>query len=92
MRTRVACETECDQVFLGVLAGLAAELFVMDFQIGHGAARLTSPAVATQHLSPKGLERCRIQAKRRGFGPIEPMMPSRSGLREMPTFALREGI
>ncbi len=53
MRARLACEAECDQVFVGILAGLAAELFVMDFQIGQGAARLTPPAIAKQNLLPE---------------------------------------
>ena len=52
MRTRVACGTERDQVLFGVVARMAAKLFVMDFQVRHRAARLTPPAVATQHLLP----------------------------------------
>jgi hypothetical protein len=41
---------EGDQVLFGILAGVTAELFVMDFEIRHCAARLTAPAIATQHL------------------------------------------
>jgi hypothetical protein len=36
---------ECYQVFFGVVAGVAAKLFVVDFQVGHRAAGLTSPAI-----------------------------------------------
>jgi hypothetical protein len=31
---------------------MAAELFVMDFQIRHGAAQLTLPVIATENLLP----------------------------------------
>ena len=41
---------ECYQVFFGVLARVAAKLFVMDFQLCHCAARLTPPAITTQDL------------------------------------------
>jgi hypothetical protein len=43
--SRATC-TERDQRVLGVLSGMAAKLFVMNFQVQHGAARLTSPSVA----------------------------------------------
>lgn len=46
----VTCGTECSQVLLGVVACLAAELFVVNFQFGHRAARLASPAISSQHL------------------------------------------
>jgi hypothetical protein len=39
-----------DQVLLGVIAGLAPELAVVDLKVGHRAARLASPAVAIEHL------------------------------------------
>ena len=50
MHASVAFGTECYQILLRIIAGLAAEFFVMDFKIGHCATRLASPAVATQHL------------------------------------------
>jgi hypothetical protein len=46
----MANKAECYQILLRIIAGLAAEFFVMDFKIGHGATRLASPAVATQYL------------------------------------------
>jgi hypothetical protein len=46
----------------GVLARVAAKLFVVDFQIRHRAARLTPPAVTTQDLPLK--IRLQIPAKR----------------------------
>ena len=46
----MACRTKCNQILLRIVAGLAAEFFVMDFKIGHCATRLASPAVAMQHL------------------------------------------
>jgi hypothetical protein len=41
-----------DQVLFGIVAGMAAKLFVMDLQVRHRAARLTPPAVAPQNLLP----------------------------------------
>jgi hypothetical protein len=34
----VACDAKCNQILTRIIAGLAAELFVMDFEIGHGSA------------------------------------------------------
>ena len=45
--TRIA---ERDQVLFGVVPETTAEFLVVDFQVGHCAAGLTSPAVAPQHL------------------------------------------
>src|ERR1017187_9647418 len=63
----VACGAERDEVFFGIVARLATKLFVMDFQVRHRAARLTSPAIATQHLLPQTLVRNRIQPQAREF-------------------------
>jgi hypothetical protein len=38
----VACRTKGNQVPLGIVAGLAAEFLVVNFQVGHRAARLAS--------------------------------------------------
>ena len=46
----MANSTQCYQILLRIVAGLAAKLFVMNFKAGHCATRLASPAVATQHL------------------------------------------
>jgi hypothetical protein len=47
MHRRVACGTKRNEVLLRVLAAVVAEFFMVDFKIGHRAARLTSPAIAT---------------------------------------------
>ncbi|MGA8490975.1 MAG: hypothetical protein WB711_11160 [Terriglobales bacterium] len=46
----MASRTKRDHIFFGIVARLAPEFFVVDFKIGSGAARLTSPAIATEHL------------------------------------------
>lgn len=50
----VACGAECDEILLGIIAGLTAKLFVVDLQVRHRATRLTAPPIATQHLVSKG--------------------------------------
>jgi len=47
MHDVMANSTECYQILFRIIAGLAAEFFVMDFKIGHCATRLASPAIAT---------------------------------------------
>ncbi len=39
-----------NQVLLGVVAGVAAELFVMEFESGHCAAKLTSPGIPPKYF------------------------------------------
>ena len=50
MDSTVACRAQRDQVFFGVVAGVAAEFSVVHLKIRHRAAQLTPPAVATQDL------------------------------------------
>jgi len=50
MHSGVACRAQRDQVFFGVVAGVAAEFSVVHLKIRHRAAQLTPPAVATQDL------------------------------------------
>jgi hypothetical protein len=45
MQAGMADSTEGNQVFLGIIARLAAELLVVNLKIRHGAAGLASPAV-----------------------------------------------
>jgi hypothetical protein len=59
----VACGAEGNQILLGVLSGLAAKLFVMNFEIGHRAARLASPAITAEHVVTKLVVRVWIQAQ-----------------------------
>ncbi len=49
------------------MTGVAAKLFMMDFQIRHRATRLTSPSVATQDLLTESFVGNRIQPQARGF-------------------------
>ena len=44
---------EGDEIFLGIRPGLATELHVVDFKIGHRAARLASPAIPAEDLVAK---------------------------------------
>jgi hypothetical protein len=46
MQAGVADSTKGDQVLLGIITGLTAELLVVNLKIGHSAARLASPTVA----------------------------------------------
>ncbi len=57
MSTGVACRAQRDQVLLGVGSGVAPKLFVVDLQVRHGAAGLTPPAIATQHLAAAALRK-----------------------------------
>jgi hypothetical protein len=59
----MAHRAEGDQILIGIVPGLAAELFVMNFEIGHRAARLASPAVPAEHLVAKLAVQFGIQAK-----------------------------
>jgi hypothetical protein len=52
MGSCVASETESNQVLFGIVTRLAAELFVMNFEIRHRATQLTPPAIASQHKLP----------------------------------------
>lgn len=38
MQIGMARSAECNQIFFAIVAGLAAECFVMNFQIGHRTA------------------------------------------------------
>ena len=49
MHFRVVLCAERDQVLFRAVARTAAELHVMDLQVGHRAARLKSTAIPTQH-------------------------------------------
>jgi hypothetical protein len=65
MDAGMAVRAERDQVLFGVVAGMAAKLFVVNFKVGHRATRLTPPAIATQHLLSQTLVRNRIQPQAR---------------------------
>jgi hypothetical protein len=59
--------TESDQVFLGILAGVAAKLFVVDFQVRHRAALLTPPPVATEDLLPQSFVGLGVEPQAHGL-------------------------
>jgi hypothetical protein len=46
----MAIDTQRYQIFFGIGTGVAAVLFVVNFQVRHRPAQLTPPAIATQHL------------------------------------------
>jgi hypothetical protein len=65
----MALRAERFKVLFGVVARVAAKLFVVDLQVRLRAARLTAPAVAMQDLLPQPLVRRRIQPQAgRGVG------------------------
>jgi len=49
----VTIETEGDQIMLTILAGVAAKLLMVNFEVRPGATRLTTSAVSLQHSRPK---------------------------------------
>jgi hypothetical protein len=55
MDRSMACSAERNQVFFRVWATVTPKHLVVDFQIGHCAAFLTAPAVATSYLLPTPL-------------------------------------
>ena len=57
-----------NQVLLRVVAGVAAEFFVVDFEVGLRATQLRSETVATQHRVAELFVQFGIKPKRCGFG------------------------
>jgi hypothetical protein len=53
VHSSVACGAERNQVLLRVVSGLAAEFLVVNFQVGHRATRLASPAIPLEYLVAK---------------------------------------
>jgi hypothetical protein len=77
MDTGMALRAERFKLLFGVVARVAAKLFVVDLQVRLRAARLTPPAVAMQDLLPQPLVRRRIQPQAgRGSGRTGLMMPN----------------
>src|ERR1035437_1632807 len=67
MDVSMATSTERNQVLFAIVAGVAANFFVRDFQVAHRATGLTPPAIATQDPLPKSLVRHRIQPQAHGL-------------------------
>jgi hypothetical protein len=61
MQGRMTCNADGNEILFRVVAGVAAKLFVMDFQVRHRTARLTTPAIATQDLPSQVLVGWRIE-------------------------------
>ena len=59
--------TERDQIVFVVRPRVAAELLVMDFQVGHGSAELATPAVSSQDLLPQFVALAIVKPDRRAF-------------------------
>jgi len=57
----VACGTEGNQILPRIITGVAAKLFVVDFEVGHRTARLASPTIARKHLNTELIIRLRIE-------------------------------
>ena len=67
MDAGMALRAERDKVLFGVVARVAAKLFVVDLQVRRRAARLTPPAIAMQDLLPQTFVRQGIQPQASGF-------------------------
>jgi hypothetical protein len=65
----MASRAQGDQVLLCIIAAVAPKFFVVNLQIGPGAATLAPPAVTSQHLLPKAIVQLGLQLKARLFGP-----------------------
>jgi hypothetical protein len=63
----MAFRAEGDQILLGIVARVAAKLFVVNLKIGHVAARLASPAVPAERLSAKLVIQFGVQAEAFGL-------------------------
>jgi hypothetical protein len=63
MHGGMAFAAQRDQVRLGIVAGTAAKLFVVNFKIGHRTARLALPTIAAEDLVAKLVVQFAVQAK-----------------------------
>jgi hypothetical protein len=50
MHSGMTFSTERDQIPAAIITGVTTKVFVVNRKIGHCAARLASPTIATQHL------------------------------------------
>jgi len=76
MHVCVARRAKCDQVFFRIIARAAAKLFVVNLKVGHCAADLASPAVATYLLTTFFVQLgIKPQARAFRLGPIHDAFP-----------------
>lgn len=61
MKIGMARSTKGDQVFFGIVAEMAAELFMVNLKVRHRAAALTMPAITSEHFSAEFLIRLGIK-------------------------------
>jgi hypothetical protein len=60
----MAFRTEGNQIRLGIIPSMAAELLMVDFQIRHCTAGLASPAIATKYQLPPSFVQKRLKPER----------------------------
>lgn len=63
----VASIAQRDQVLLRILAGVAPKSSMVHLKVAHRATRLTSPAVATEHLVAESVVLVRLEPQGRTF-------------------------
>jgi hypothetical protein len=68
MHHGMASRAQRDQVFLRVVATLAAKFLVVNLKVRPGSARLTSPTVAAQHVLSESFVQLEIKPKAWLFG------------------------
>jgi hypothetical protein len=67
MLTRVASSTKRNKITCGIVARVASEFLVMNFQVGHDSACLAFPAIAAQHLVAELFIHLGIKSQARPF-------------------------
>ena len=63
----MAIKTQRDEIPFLIPTGVAAKLFVVDFEICHGTAQLATPAITSQYLLAKFPVAFRFEPDRRLF-------------------------
>jgi hypothetical protein len=61
MHCGVASIAQYDQVFLRVIARVTSKVLMVNLKVGHRAAELASPTVATQHLEAETVVLVRLE-------------------------------
>jgi hypothetical protein len=90
MHDVMAGSTQRDQIFFGIVARLATKFFVMNLEVGPGAARLAPPPVATQHLLAEMVVVLRIEPQPRLLWP-DPLHATFSATESKNTFLSSPG-
>jgi hypothetical protein len=52
MNAAMTVVAQRDEIVLRIRTGVAAKFLVVDFEVGHGTAALTAPAISLQHSLP----------------------------------------